>query len=101
MCRLFPCIPIFRGFFRLKSVKKCVCVINLKNAVLPMRSKLLCWLTAKHSTATPQLEKIPRLTASLLLGIPSTLQQFFHPLFLWIFGKVNPSPFKKRGVALC
>ena len=26
MCRLFPCTPIFRGFFRLKSVKKmCLC----------------------------------------------------------------------------
>ena len=35
--------------------------------------------------ATPQLEKILRLTTSLLsnriplLGIPPTLQQFFHP----------------------
>ena len=26
MCRLFPCIPIFRGFFLLKSVKRmCIC----------------------------------------------------------------------------
>ena len=34
MCRLFPCIPIFRGFFELKSVKKCVCVLVLKIALL-------------------------------------------------------------------
>ena len=26
MCRLFPCIPILEGFFRLKSVKEmCLC----------------------------------------------------------------------------
>ena len=29
--------------------------------------------------AAPQLEKIPRLTESPLLKIPSILQQFFHP----------------------
>ena len=48
------------GFFRLKSIKKCVCVINLKNSMLPMRSvfinvkksmsELGCWLAAKHTT---------------------------------------------------
>ena len=48
------------GFFRLKSIKKCVCVINLKNSMLPMRSvfinvkksmsELGCWLAAKHAT---------------------------------------------------
>ena len=33
------CIYLFfAGFFRLKSVKKCVFVINLKNAMLPMKS---------------------------------------------------------------
>ena len=55
MCWLFPCIPIFRSFFSIKKCK-CVCVINLKNAMLPMRnvfinvkkgiSKLGCWLAA-------------------------------------------------------
>ena len=30
MCRLFPCIPIFRRFFTLKSVKECPCVAMLK-----------------------------------------------------------------------
>ena len=45
--------------------------------------------------AAPQLEKIPRLTESPLLKIPSILQQFFHPPFLGIFGKVNPPPLKK------
>ena len=34
MCRLFPCIPIFRGFFLLKSVKECVCVLVLKITLL-------------------------------------------------------------------
>ena len=38
MSGLFPCIPIFRGFFRLKSVKKCVCVVGLKNALLLVKS---------------------------------------------------------------
>ena len=35
MCRLFPCIPIFRGFFfRLKSVKEmCLCDIFKKRNV--------------------------------------------------------------------
>ena len=33
MCRLFPCIPIFRGFFLLKMRKKCVYVIMLKIAL--------------------------------------------------------------------
>ena len=32
-------VYLFLGdFFRLKSVKKCVCVINFKNAMLPMKS---------------------------------------------------------------
>ena len=31
MCRLFPCIPIFRRFFLLK---KCVCVMGLKIVLL-------------------------------------------------------------------
>ena len=30
MCRLFPCIPIFRGGFLLKVQKECVYVIMLK-----------------------------------------------------------------------
>ena len=38
MCRLFPCIPIFRGFFWLKSVKRNVFAMGLKNAMLPMKS---------------------------------------------------------------
>ena len=59
MCRLFTCIPIFRGFFRLKSVKKmCLCDI-IKIALLTMKSvfinvkkdlsELGAWLTAKHT----------------------------------------------------
>ena len=38
MCKLFPCIPIFRGFFWLKSVKRNVFAMGLKNAMLPMKS---------------------------------------------------------------
>ena len=34
MCRLCPSIPIFRGDFWLKGVKKCVCVLVLKFALL-------------------------------------------------------------------
>ena len=33
MCRLFPCIPIFKGFFLLRSVKSvCICDYN-KNRI--------------------------------------------------------------------
>ena len=38
MCRLFPCIPIFRGAFLSKSVKKCVCVMGLKIALLLVKN---------------------------------------------------------------
>ena len=41
MCRLFPCIPIFRGVFLLKSVKKCVCV-GVKNHIVTCR-KCMFW----------------------------------------------------------
>ena len=36
MCELFPCVPIFREGrgFRLKSVKKCACVVGLKNCIV-------------------------------------------------------------------
>ena len=60
MCRLFPCISIFRGFFQLKSVKKNVYVTNLKNTMLFMKSVFInvkkdisefwCWLAAKLTT---------------------------------------------------
>ena len=39
MCRLFPCIPIFRGFCLIKNYKKkCVCVIMLKMALLLVKN---------------------------------------------------------------
>ena len=38
MCGLFLCIPIFRDFFLLKSVKKCTCVIMLKIALLLVKN---------------------------------------------------------------
>ena len=39
MYRLFPCIPIFRGFFfLLKSVKKCVCMFGLKMPLLLVKN---------------------------------------------------------------
>ena len=37
MSRLFPCIPIFRGFFVIKSVKKCVYVM-LKMALVLVKN---------------------------------------------------------------
>ena len=59
MCRLFPCIPIFKGFFWLKSVKKCVYVIMLKIALLLVKnlcfgvkkgiSELLHQVAARHT----------------------------------------------------
>ena len=38
MCWLFPCIPISGGFFWLKSVKKCVCVLVSKIALLLVKN---------------------------------------------------------------
>ena len=38
MYRLFSCIPIFRGVFLLKSLKKCVCVVALKIALLLVKN---------------------------------------------------------------
>ena len=50
------------GFFRLKSVKKCVCVVGLKIVLLLLKSvfinlgegmsKLWRWVAAKHTTHT-------------------------------------------------
>ena len=38
MCRLFPCIPIFRSVFLLKSVKKmCMCV-GVKNRIITQKN---------------------------------------------------------------
>ena len=38
MCRLYPCIPIFRGVFLLKSVKKCLCVLVSKITLLLVKN---------------------------------------------------------------
>ena len=38
MCSLFPCIPILKGLFLLKSVEKCVYVIMLKIALLLVKN---------------------------------------------------------------
>ena len=38
MCGLFPCIPISRGVFLLKSVKKCVCVLVFKITLLLVKN---------------------------------------------------------------
>ena len=66
MYRLFPCIPIFRGFFLLKVQKGCVYVIMLKIALVLVKiyvlmykrvtalekkgiSELLHWIAQKHT----------------------------------------------------
>ena len=41
MFRLFPCIPIFKGFFLLKVQKECVYVIMLKIALLLIKNYVL------------------------------------------------------------
>ena len=88
-CRLFPCIPIFRGFFRLKSVKKmCLCDV-IKTALLFMKSifinvkkgmsKLGRWLAAKHTTKTWYLSFLPDSTYYLSFCRNSTCYlSFFH-----------------------
>ena len=38
MRRLFLCIPIFKGFFSIKSVKRCACAIALKIALLLVKN---------------------------------------------------------------
>ena len=40
MSRLFPCIPIFRGFFLLKVQKGCVYVITLKIVLVLVKNVL-------------------------------------------------------------
>ena len=59
MYRLFPCIPIFRGFFLLKVQKECVYVIMLKIALVLAKvyvlvgkkgiSELSRWVAQKHT----------------------------------------------------
>ena len=59
MCRLFPCIPIFRGFFLIKKCKKCVCVLVLKITLLLVKnvcfgvkkgiSEFWRWVDLKHT----------------------------------------------------
>ena len=42
MCSLFPCIPIFKGFFfQLKVQKECVYVIMLKIALFVVKIHVL------------------------------------------------------------
>ena len=41
MCRLFPCIPIFKGFFLLKVQKGCVYVIMLKTSLVLVKIYVL------------------------------------------------------------
>ena len=41
MCRLFPGIPIFSGFFSIKSVKKCACMVGLKIALLLVKNAFI------------------------------------------------------------
>ena len=60
MCSLFPCIRIFWFFFSIKSVKKCICVVGFKIALLPVKSlfinvrkgisELLRKVAPKHTT---------------------------------------------------
>ena len=38
MCKLFPCIPIFRSFFIKKCKKKCACLLVLKIALLLVKN---------------------------------------------------------------
>ena len=38
MCRLFPCIPIFKGFFLLKVQNECAYVIMLKIALVLVKN---------------------------------------------------------------
>ena len=59
MCSLFPCIPIFRGFFLLKVQKECVYVIMLKIALVLFKiyflvrkkgiSGLMSWVAQEHT----------------------------------------------------
>ena len=59
MCMLFPCIPIFRGVFLLKSVKRmCICdyvkiaLVLVKNVFFQFEkgiSELSRWVAQKHT----------------------------------------------------
>ena len=70
MCMLFPCIPIFRGVFLLKSVKRmCICdyvkiaLVLVKNAFFRFKkgiSKFLHWVAEKY-TVYSRNKKTPTL----------------------------------------
>ena len=59
MCMLFPCIPIFRGVFLLKSVKRmCICdyvkiaLVLVKNVFFQFEkgiSELSRWVAQKYT----------------------------------------------------
>ena len=34
MCKLFPCIPVFKGLFSIKSVKKMYLCDSIKNRIV-------------------------------------------------------------------
>ena len=45
MCRLFPCIPIFRGFFQLKVYKQMCLSGGVKNCIVTCKKGiLLVWV---------------------------------------------------------
>ena len=47
MCRLFPCIPIFREFFLLKSVKKMCTCDYVKNRIV-IYEKCIFWCEKRY-----------------------------------------------------
>ena len=82
MCRLFPCIPIFRWFFLLKVQKRCVYVIILKIALIFVKnvlfrlkkgmSELLHWATQKHFAQGDPPPQFPCLVGHSDLSIRKT-----------------------------
>ena len=82
MCRLFPCIPIFRWFFLLKVQKRYVYVIILKIALIFVKnvlfrlkkgmSELLHWATQKHFAQGDPPPQFPCLVGHSDLSIRKT-----------------------------
>ena len=64
MCRLFPCIPIFRGFFLLKSVKR-MCICDYAKNRIGTCGKCIFWFEKRYKSI-------------IALGSPKTYCLYFQ-----------------------
>ena len=91
MCRLFPCIPIFRGFYIKKTFKKkCVCVVGLKIALLLVKN--LCLVRKRIWVNWGAGYPIYRVAAKHTTAVPS----FFIKIMKWITAQTSSLKHKRH-----